>query len=263
MNYEKIKVYENLDDPDILKEVKEGGVFLIARDERYWKHCIIDRPGQKEFSYFIYGYAYMSPGQGGEVVYRLDYKEGRRLAVNFNLRTRYAKIVHIVRDHVFLNSNTRSRYKNEKFGLWITEGNRYIAEASIEYFEGFTRVLLVSEGVDSTRTITRQASAGTDNVDAEFVTYCPEMAIKRAELKCIIEALGLKDVVEDFYELSSTDKEQNKNKNKEKDKQATDNQIDMIKKLLKQNKKKFLKKHEKLSYDEAVKLIEELDTKNE
>ncbi len=213
-----------------LEDYEVGQMFQLTGDERIFK-CF-------EYEGFkFYGYAFIKTAMD----FMLDHPEAKRLAKNAGICIVSSRIIHIPKDNIFMNTALR-----KSCNFWSKEGIRYIAEARLEY-----------KGID----YYRNSSAGADNVSTFFVTYCPEIACKRAVIQGIIDILDLKDVTVEYQpERTFIEKEESEDQDEKKDEKMMDEtQLNMIKTLLKENDKRFSKKkYEKLTYEEAGNTIKEL-----
>lgn len=253
-NLKNIKTYDSIDNT----EIKLDEIFKIDGDNRYFKKCGKLGRGNKVAEYIVYGYLKKYEDGRNEIKFRMDYEQATKLARKFEIKIEYSKIIHIIKDHIFLGEHGRNQAKNW-YGAWYREGQRYIAEAKAT-FPGE----LFNEDWNTREEMTRTGTAGIDNVGFAFLSYCPNMACKRASIKLVIDILCLSDISEDFYDPTEQeeDTKQNKSSDKKEDKEeigpATKTQFNMIKQLLKKRGKKFLKKYEKFSKKEASDLIVEL-----
>jgi len=217
-----------------LSKYKIGDIFTIQDDERFFKKLV--HHGVEFYVYALFPDA---------TKFALDNQEAKRLCKKFGIDIIYSKIILCPTDNLFIDIEKRKRYN-----FYNKMGVRYIAEAKIIY---------------NNKEITRVASAGADNVEINFLTYCPEIACRRAEKKCIIDALGLEEIMVDWNVEIDKDKikikEPNK-KEKTKDKIISKAQLNMIKTLHKSLNKKFVKsKYEKISFKEAKDIINNLKNK--
>lgn len=228
-----------------LKDKQVGETFQIIGDTRWFKcfEYIANEKKEKVVPFKFYGYSFLKESS----TWILDYDEARRLARINNLKIEYSKITHTIPEEIFVPHE-----KREYYDFWSKTSTRYIAEAK------------VIDDVNN-EIYFRIGSSGADNVRMRFLSYRPEIACKRATVRCIIDILGLQDMVvefeEDSIEPSITDDKKiepqiddNQNKNK-----ITEAQIEMIKKLLKSKKKKFSKKkYLKMTEEEAGNIINKL-----
>jgi hypothetical protein len=112
------------------------------------------------------------------------------------------------------------------------------------------------------REIIRIGSAAMDNVPSKVIQYIPNIACKRAVVKCIVDCLNLEDVIEDFYEpLEQEDGVRPDTKDKlpkKKITKITQSQLLMIKQL---SKKFDKRKYVKMTEEDAEKEINKLKKK--
>lgn len=238
-----------------------GDIFQILNDKRWFRVFEIKKFNELENIKF---YAYGFRADGDKWI--LDEDQTNYLIDVFNIDVEYCRIVHTPLDNIFMNVDTR-KYWN----FYEKRGCRYIAECKMNIIENWTDNK--DGNINITKSIIRDASAGADNIGIYFVTYAPEIAMSRAKKRCIIDFLKLKDIVSDYIDTINYEKEklsedsssveikqENKKDNKlDNNNLITETQMNMIKLLLKANKKKFLKKkYKKMTQEEAGKIIEEL-----
>ncbi|MDD5589218.1 MAG: hypothetical protein PHP92_04140 [Candidatus Nanoarchaeia archaeon] len=224
-----------------LKDKKAGEIFQVVGDTRWFK-CF------EHSKLKFYGYSFLQLSS----IWILDYDEAKRLAREFGLIIAYSKITNIILEEIFIPTETRKQYN-----YWSKTSHRYLARAKV---------------VDGNKNeYYRIGSAGPDNVHRHFLSYRAEIACKRAIVRCIIDILGLQDMVVEFdeemmvqpnVENKKDDKDKvieeklNDEKNKNK---ITETQLEMIKKLLKSKKKNFVKKkYSKMTEEEAGNIINKL-----
>ena len=193
-----------------------------------------------------------------------------RLARRFNIEIASSRVTHVVHD-IFMFSEHDRVYLKGNYGLYKLEGNRYIAEAVLKYGWKEDHIDTTGYTTDDVtrRTMVRTGTAAIDNVPSGVSTYCPNMACKRAVIKGIVDLLGLRtmDIVEDFYEskeMAENDKATKKNAGKKGPKKKIDKidetQLNTIKVMHNELKKKFAKKkYSKMNKEQASKEIEKLN----
>ena len=224
-----------------LTKRQEGEIWKEENDNRFFKCC--QYLGE---TYYLYGFKSNFDEDTSKITFMLDWHEAQRLARIASVHIEYMKIVDVIDDHVLFNTKTRSEYHNYT-GVYIRSGKRYIAEAKAVY---------TPPGNFPERIIIRTGSACIDNVTYYFRTHVPEIAVKRAAIKCIIDALNLNDVVTE-YEIvlnEDDDKKAKKKTTKTSKKKIEDGQFKMLKKLL--GKKFDAKKYTDMTYEQATKEIE-------
>ena len=226
-----------------LTKRQEGEIWQEENDDRFFKCCIFQPNG---IFYYLYGFKKHIDEDTSKITFMIDWHEAQKLAKARDVRIEYMKITHVIDDHVLFSAKMRSFY-NDNLNLFIKSGKRYIAEAKAIY-----------KPIENSPecTIVRSGSACIDNVTYYFRTHAPEIAVKRAAIKCIIDALDLNDVVAE-YEIVLNDDEDNKAKKKTKKtakKKIEDGQFKMLKKLL--GKKFDAKKYTDMTYEQATKEIE-------
>ena len=225
-----------------LTDQNVGNIFQVEGDSRYFK-CVetgINSIKTKTFRFYVYAF------QENSQTWRLDYTQAMRLAEVQKIHVHYSKIMHIVPDVMLFSGFARTEFKN-KYDLFVREGKRYVAEARIEYKDDYS----------ATKEIIRTSSAAIDNIAPMVMTYAPEVACKRAVIKCIIDALHLEDIVEEFYQYE--DEEGTKKKQRatpRKTEMVTNLQLEQLKIL---DPKFTEKKYKDKTLKQAGEIIDKLN----
>jgi hypothetical protein len=151
-----------------LKDRKIGEVFTIEGDSRIFK--AVEHDGSVYCVYALQDEA----SDGQPLRWRMDYDAAKSLIDRFSLYVENARVIHAVSDNIYMSAEAK-----KESGFFRNFGIRYIAEATIR------------KGTDA---VTRTASAGADNVGWQYASWCPDIACKRAIIKCVIDILKIKEV---------------------------------------------------------------------
>ena len=207
-----------------LKGKKIGEVFTVEGDQRIFK--AVEHDGSVYCVYALQDEA----SEGQPLRWRMDYDAAKSLIDRFSLYVENARIVHVANDNIYLSAEAR-----KETGCYRNFGARYIAEATIR------------KGTDA---VTRTASAGADNVGWAYASWCPDIACKRAVIKCVIDILKIKDVEPEIVPMPKAEISGSTPIDKTPV-LATPNQITAIKGLLKAKKWNLKKaqKQLKLKFD--------------
>lgn len=193
-----------------LKDSKTGDIFTVEGDDRIFK--VLEA---NEFPFYVY--ALQDETQEGKPVrWRLDYEEAKRLIERFNLIVEYARITHTPTDNIYLSPEIR-----KETGCFRQIGIRYVAEASIR---------------NGTVTIVRTGSAGADNVSWPFMTWAPDIACKRAVIKCVLDSLGIEKIEPEIIPADILPQDKSKDEPSPDEPRADKTQLAAIKALCKRKK---------------------------
>ena len=155
-----------------LKDRKVGDTFTVDGDNRIFKVMEAGATSSMNSKCRFCVYALSDEAEmEGVLRWRLDYENAKTLIENYNLVVEYSRITLAPIDNIYLSQEMR-----KETGCFRPTGPRYIAEAAIR---------------NGSLSIVRTASAGADNVSWNFMTWAPDIACKRAIIKCVIDSLNL------------------------------------------------------------------------
>jgi len=161
-----------------IEDRKIEDTFTLPGDNRVFKVIGLEKTGQQAaFKFCVYALASEAEDEG-MLRWRLDYENAKALIVHYNLVVEYARIAHTPTDNIYLSQEMR-----KETGCFRNVGIRYIAEAAIR---------------NGTTVVVRTASAGADNVSWDYMTWAPDIACKRAIIKCVIDSLDLPKIDPDI-----------------------------------------------------------------